>query len=266
MGSEYFDLILSLISFTLNVNYSLINGSIMARLPRFNLPGIPQHIIQRGNNRQACFFYEHDYIVYLDKLNEYSKKYNVQIHSFVLMTNHVHLLLTPEEGDGVSRLMQSLGRYYVRYVNQAYQRSGTLWEGRFKSTLVDSENYLLAVSRYIELNPVRAKMVEDPAEYPWSSYQQNAIGKAINLITPHFCYQSLGKTDKERQAAYQALFSDKLPDIILEQIRNSTNKAWALGNTAFKKQIETKTGRRSSPSLRGGDRKSAEYKLKKQMQ
>ncbi|MCU7937813.1 MAG: transposase [gamma proteobacterium symbiont of Bathyaustriella thionipta] len=236
----------------------------MARLPRLNLPGIPQHVIQRGNNHQACFFSEQDYTVYLDKLNEYSKKYKVQIHSYILMTNHVHLLLTPEDSEGVSRLLQSLGRYYVRYINQTYQRSGTLWEGRFKSTLVDSENYLLTVSRYIELNPVRAQMVSHPADYPWSSFKKNALGKNVNLITPHACYQSLGNTDKERQTAYLTLFAQELNDKTLEEIRTTTNKAWVLGEKNFKKQVEKQTGRRASPSLRGGDRKSAQYKLRKE--
>ncbi len=178
----------------------------MARLPRLNLPGIPQHVVQRGNNRQVCFFAEQDYTVYLSKLKEYSQKYKVAVHSYILMTNHVHLLLTPEEGDSVSRLIQSLGRYYVRYVNQTYGRSGTLWEGRYKSTLVDSDNYFLTVSRYIELNPVRANMVEHPVEYPWSSYQRNALGKPIELLAPHDCYQSLGKDDKKRQEIYKSLF------------------------------------------------------------
>ena len=136
----------------------------MARLPRLNLPGIPQHVIQRGNNRHVCFYTEQDYTVYLSKLKEYSEKYQVAVHSYVLMTNHVHLLMTPEEGDGVSKLIQSLGRYYVRYVNKTHGRTGTLWEGRYKSTLVDSENYFLTVSRYIELNPVRADMVGHPGE------------------------------------------------------------------------------------------------------
>jgi putative transposase len=128
----------------------------MARLPRLNLPGIPQHIVQRGNNRQVSFFTEQDYAVYLDKLKDYAKQYKVDVHAFVLMTNHVHLLVTPETEKGVSQLMQSLGRYYVMYINKTYQRTGTLWEGRYKSTLVDSANYFLLVSRYIELNPVRA--------------------------------------------------------------------------------------------------------------
>ena len=145
----------------------------MARLPRLNLPNIPQHVVQRGNNRQVCFFSEQDYTVYLDKLKDYAKKCHVNEHAFVLMTNHVHLLMTPETEKGVSQLMQSLGRYYVMYINKTYQRTGTLWEGRYKSksTVVDSEKYFLLVSRYIELNPVRANMVEHPAEYPWSSCQ-----------------------------------------------------------------------------------------------
>ena len=231
----------------------------MARLPRLNLPNIPQHVVQRGNNRQVCFFDESDYAVYLDKLKEYSQKYKVAVHSYVLMTNHVHLLLTPSDEIGVSRLIQALGRFYVRYVNYTYERTGTLWEGRYKSTLVDSDNYFLIVSRYIELNPVRAKMVKHPSEYPWSSYQKNALGVPIQLITPHFCYQSLGKTDQLRQQAYKSLFDHQIPDYTLEEIRESLNKAWVLGDNNFKQQIEKQTGRRASPNLRGGDRKSKKY-------
>ena len=232
----------------------------MARLARLNLSGIPQHVVQRGNNRQACFFTEQDYTVYLSKLKEYSQKYHVAVHSYVLMTNHVHLLLTPEEGDSVSRLIQSLGRYYVRYVNQTHGRSGTLWEGRYKSTLIDSDNYFLVVSRYIELNPVRAQMVRHPVEYPWSSYQKNAMGKQIELLTPHNCYQSLGKTDEKRQEVYKSLFEQQIPDYTVKEIRNATNKAWVLGDERFKQQIEKQTGRRASPQMRGGDRKSDKYK------
>ena len=136
----------------------------MTRLPRLNLPNIPQHIIQRGNNRQACFFAEQDYWVYLDKLNAYRKKFDVDVHAYVLMTNHVHLLATPKTQFGVSELMQSLGRYYVRYINQTYRRTGTLWDGRYKSTLVDAKTYFLTVSRYIELNPVAANMVAHHAD------------------------------------------------------------------------------------------------------
>lgn len=232
----------------------------MARLPRLNLPGIPQHVIQRGNNRQVSFFYEQDYTVYLDKLKDYAKKYKVAVHAYVLMTNHVHLLMTPETEKGVSQLMQSLGRYYVRYINQTYSRSGTLWEGRYKSTLVDSEHYFLLVSRYIELNPVRADMVEHPAQYPWSSYQGNALGKAIELLTPHDSYNALGQTAEERQTAYRALFEYHIPELTLKEIREATNKAWVLGDNRFKEQIERQTGRRVSPQQRGGDRRSKAYR------
>jgi len=232
----------------------------MARLPRLNLPGIPQHVVQRGNNRQVCFFTEKDYVVYLDKLKEYGKKYKVSVHAYVLMTNHVHLLLTPATEKGVSQLMQSLGRYYVRYVNHTYNRTGTLWEGRFKSTLVDSERYLLTVSRYIELNPVRAGMVKHTVEYPWSSYHRNALGKDIKLLTSHGCYERLGQTKSKRKVAYRDLFVDNITNLTVDQIREATNKAWVLGDGSFKTQIEKQTGRRVSPMQRGGDRKSEGYK------
>ena len=234
----------------------------MARLPRLNLPGIPQHVIQRGNNKQVSFFNDTDYAVYLDKLKLYSEKYSVTVHSYVLMTNHVHLLMTPETEQGVSQVMQALGRYYVRYINQTYGRTGTLWEGRYKSTLVDGDNYFLTVSRYIELNPVRAGMVAHPAEYPWSSYQYNALGKPIELITPHIIYQGLAKTEKTRQKRYSALFDKMIPDYTLEEIRDSINRAWVLGDERFKQQIEKQTGRRTSPLTRGGDRRSEEYRAK----
>jgi putative transposase len=232
----------------------------VARLPRLNLPGIPQHVVQRGNNRQASFFAEQDYTVYLDKLKDYGKKYKVAVHAYVLMTNHVHLLLTPDTEKGVSQLMQALGRYYVMYVNKTYQRSGTLWEGRYKSTLVDSENYFLLVSRYIELNPVRASMVDHPAEYPWSSYRGNALDMDIGLLTTHSCYEALGIDDNERQNAYRALFDYHIEDLALQEIRDATNKAWVLGENRFKQQIEQQAGRRASPLPKGGDRKSKVYR------
>ncbi len=232
----------------------------MARLNRLNLPDVPQHVIQRGNNRQASFFADDDYAVYLDKLHEYARKYSVSVHAFVLMTNHVHLLMTPSDERGISRLMQSLGRYYVRYVNSTYRRSGTLWEGRYRSTLVDGEGYLLAVSRYIELNPVRANMVSHPRDYPWSSYQGNALGKNIKLIRPHPLYMALGKEAKERQNAYKKLFRRDIDEDTLVKIRQGTNKGWVIGNDRFKVEIEEMTGRRASPKPRGGDRKSKQFK------
>ena len=232
----------------------------MARLPRLYFPGCPQHVIQRGNNREACFYDEADYKAYLSFLKEAASKYQVVIHAFVLMTNHVHLLATPRDEQGISRLMQAQGRKYVQYFNFTHGRTGTLWEGRYKSTLVDSDSYLLTVYRYIELNPVRAGMVSHASEYPWSSYQSNALGKPIQLLTPHALYLQLGKTEAERQDAYRSLFRGKMPERELMTIREATNKAWVLGDDRFKAKIEAKTGRRAVPLGRGGDRKSAEYR------
>ena len=232
----------------------------MARLPRLYLPGCAQHVIQRGNNREACFYEEADYKAYLSFLKDAAVKHQVMIHAFVLMTNHVHLLLTPSDERGVSRMMQALGRKYVQYFNYAHNRTGTLWEGRYKSTVVDADNYLLKVYRYIELNPVRANMVEHAADYPWSSYQANAGGKAIQLLTPHPLYNGLGKTEKARQAAYQTLFNGTMPEQDINAIRHATNKAWVLGDERFKTQIAQKTGRRAEPLGRGGDRKSAKFR------
>ena len=151
----------------------------MARLPRLYLPGCAQHVIQRGNNREACFYDDADYKAYLSFLKDAANKYKIAIHAFVLMTNHVHMLITANDDRGVSRMMQALGGKYVRYFNFTHGRTGTLWKGRYTSTLVDSENYLLTVYRCIELNPVRAGMVTHASEYPWSSYRGNALGKSI---------------------------------------------------------------------------------------
>jgi len=232
----------------------------MARLPRLFLPGCAQHVIQRGNNREACFYSEADYKTYLAFLKDVATKYEVAIHAFVLMTNHVHLLVTPRDEQGVSRMMQAQGRKYVQYFNFTQRRTGTLWEGRYKSTLVDADNYLLTVYRYIELNPVRANMVAHASEYPWSSYQGNALGKPIQLLTPHLLYRRLGKTAEERQTAYRALFRGRMAERDLAVIREATDKAWVLGDDRFKQQIEAKTGRRSVPLGRGGDRKSDLYR------
>ena len=178
----------------------------MARRKRICPAGIPQHIIQRGNNRQACFGLEEDFSAYAHWLEEASRKYQVAIHAWVFMTNHIHLLATPTSEDGISRMMQSTGRRYVRYFNHTYRRSGTLWEGRFKSCVVDAENYLLTCQRYIELNPVRANMVESPADYKWSSYHANGLLRASRLSTPHEIWMRLGLSDKERAERYRGLF------------------------------------------------------------
>ena len=231
----------------------------MASHPRRFLPGIPIHLIQRGNDRKVCFFTDRDYIIYLDKQRERSEICSVAIHSYVLMTNHVHLLCTPQDSESISMMMQGLGRYYVRYINNTYQRTGTLGEGRFKASMVSSERYLLTVSRHIELNPIRAGKVKHPGEYPWSSYRRNVLGKEIKLITPHPVYLALGNDKRERRFRYQPLFDQYIPDCTLEEIRVATNKAWVLGDGEFKQQIEQQPCYALPPFPRGGDRKSNKF-------
>lgn len=223
----------------------------MARLTRLCLPDIPQHIIQRGTNRQVCFASEEDFVAYSYWLTESASKYDVEIHAWVLMTNHVHLLVTPKTSEGVSRMMQTLGRHYVRYFNCTYRRTGTLWEGRFKSCVVNAEEYLLICQRYIELNPVRAGMVVSPEAYVWSSYRANGLGRATKLWTPHWVYNRLGKTVEERAKAYRALFSGHLDKKALDEIRVASNKGMALGSDKFKQEIEALSGRRVTPKKRG---------------
>ncbi len=223
----------------------------MARLLRICPPGIPQHIIQRGNNRAVCFAAAEDFAAYAHWLHESSERYGVAIHAWVFMTNHVHILATPLEPGSISRMMQRVGRHYVRYFNKAYQRTGTLWEGRFKSCVVDAEGYLLICQRYIELNPVRANMVSGPADYRWSSYRSNGQGKPSRIWTPHEAYLRLGKSGRERMLAYQALFGAHIDGALLNDIRGSVNKGLALGNEQFKEQIEALTGQRVTPRKRG---------------
>ena len=227
----------------------------MARLKRVSLIGVPEHVIQRGNNRQNCFASEEDMKAYLHWLKEYSKKYQVGIHAWVLMTNHVHLLCTPQKEEAISKMMQSVGRMYVRYFNYTYKRSGTLWEGRFKSGLIQSERYLLEVYRYIELNPVRANMVNDPSENRWSSYQCNGLGKTSDLLTPHPEYLALGSTIQERQVNYRDLFKAHTAKVMLEDIRDCINKGLALGNDRFTAEIEELTNKRVTAGVKGRPKK-----------
>ncbi|MGZ8919130.1 MAG: transposase, partial [Methylobacter sp.] len=224
----------------------------MARLPRIIIPGQPQHIIVRGNNRSEIFCCDADYRFYLEKLQAACKKHDCQVHAYVLMTNHVHLLMTPFSEAGLGKTLQMLGRYYVQYFNYCYRRTGTLGEGRYKATLIDSESYLLTCMRYIELNPVRAGMVTDPADYPWSSYRLNALGQADDLVTPHAEYLRLGTDDSERRTAYSALFEQAISETQINEIRDATNKAWALGDGRFKERIELQLARRVEPTARGG--------------
>jgi putative transposase len=187
-------------------------------------------------------------------------KHGCDIHAYVLMTNQVHLLITPYEEQSLAKALQMLGRYYVQYYNHCYQRTGTLWEGRYKATLIDSATYLLTCMRYIELNPVRAGMVAHPSEYPWSSYHYNALGQPNDLLTPYLEYWRLGKTDEARQAAYRLLFKHHISKSSVTEIREATNKAWVLGNDRFKRRIQQKLERRVEPAVKGGDRKSEQFK------
>lgn len=232
----------------------------MARLPRFVLPGHPQHVIVRGNNREPIFFAEEDYRFYLDKLKDACIKHRCDVHAYVLMTNHVHLLMTPHQKESISKVMQMLGRYYVQYFNYTYKRTGTLWEGRYKASLVDSEAFALTCYRYIELNPVRAGMVQHPAEYPWSSYRHNALGHDDQLVTSHYLYNALSDAEKTRQAHYRALFEAHIDQKTIDEVRRCANKAWVLGSDYFKTKIELQLNRRAQPSARGGDRRSNEFK------
>lgn len=237
--------------FLSNANIPFFHVKAMARLPRISPADVPVHIIQRGNNRQVCFAADEDYGAYVGWLTEYAKKYRVDVHAWILMSNHVHLLCTPREGGSPSLLMQSLGRRYVRYFNHKYQRSGTLWEGRYKSCLIQEELYLLEVYRYIELNPVRAGLVADPGDYRWSSYQVNGLGRKYGLCTPHHLYHALGVNSVERRAAYRALFAQQVEGELLDAIRANANKGLALGDDRFKEEIETVTGRRVRAKKRG---------------
>jgi len=227
----------------------------MPRKTRLCPPGVAQHVIQRGNNRQVCFCADEDYAVYAHWLREAATKFRVQIHAWVFMTNHVHLLVTPVEPEGVSRMMQQLGRWYVRYFNKTYRRSGTLWEGRFKSCLVQSTEYLLQCYRYIELNPVRASMVNDPVDYKWSSYRCNGIGVESGLLTAHQEYLSLGANKQERLENYRSLFRYQVDVALLTEIRESLNMGLVLGSERFKDEIEAALAKKARPGISGRPKK-----------
>ena len=223
----------------------------MPRRPRLSLPNVPMHLIQRGNNRQACFFSEEDYRFYLEWLQEYAVKAGVRIHAYVLMTNHVHLLLTPAGNGSPARLMQSLGRRYVQYINRFYRRTGSLWEGRYKSSLVQVETYLLACYRYIELNPVRAGMVNDPGQYRWSSYRANGLGQPDARLTPHLLYLAQGRGADERVQAYRALFRPHLDAEAAVDIRQALQLGMPVGQDRFAELVCARAGVRFNSGKRG---------------
>ncbi len=228
----------------------------MPRRARLSLPGIAWHIIQRGNNRSACFYAPEDYRKYLDTLEEQATAHGCQVHAYVLMTNHVHLLVTPERVDSASLMMKHLGQRYVQYINRTYQRTGTLWEGRFRSCLAQDEKYVLACYRYIELNPVRANMVEHPADYPWSSFRVNGQGASNRLIIEHPQYHTLGLSPESRHHAYRALFCAHMEPDLANQIRSATNGNYVLGNERFQEECAAMLERRVTPGASGRPRKT----------
>lgn len=223
----------------------------MARLPRYFVKGVPLHIILRGNNREPVFGNDEDCQFFKEVLQEAAQRHELAIHAYVFMTNHIHLLATPATEQSVPKTLQSVGRRYVQYFNYRYQRTGTLWEGRYRATVVEAETYLFECMRYIELNPVRAGMVAHPRDYVWSSYRANAESKADKLITPHELYRRLARDEHERRLAYRALVKLPMDAELLEEIRACTHKGWALGGGRFQEKIERLAERRTRPLPKG---------------
>ncbi len=227
----------------------------MPRKPRFYVPGAPVHAVQRGHNRSAVFFADLDYLEYLRCLKQAADSCGCAVHAYVLMTNHAHLLLSAERAESVGRLFQSLGRHYVRYVNETYQRHGGLWEGRYRCSVIDSQAYLLSCMRYIELNPVRAGMVDHPASYRWSSYAANALGVSNALLTAHAEYVALGRLPDNRQSVYRGLFEVAPASEELSLFRGALQTGTPLGNEQFKQEIEAALRLKVGFARRGRPRK-----------
>lgn len=223
----------------------------MARLPRLVVPFQPHHVIQRGNDRQSVFRDDDDRRAFLDWLRIAAKQYKVAIHAYVLMPNHVHLLASPSDAQGLGRMMQWVGRYYVPYFNRKYARVGTLWQGRYLASVIDSERYFMVCSRYIEQNPVRANLVASPAEFPWSSHAHHVGLQSDPLVTDHPLYWALGNTPFQREAAYLALVEQILENHDIELINQAVLKGWPLGGEQFKTSLAARIKRRVGPARRG---------------
>lgn len=218
---------------------------------RLILPDVAVHVVQRGVNRAACFGEQADYLVYLSNLRQLSARHGCEVHAYCLMTNHVHLLLTPQTADACTKMMRDLGQRYVPYFNRRRGRTGTLWEGRFRSCIVESARYVLACYRYIELNPVRARMVADAASYPWSSYAVNSGKVCDPMVTAHAEFAALAMDSDRRYAAYRALFADEIDEPLLAAIRDCTNQGYPLASDAFKSNVAARLGRKIAPSRPG---------------
>ena len=223
----------------------------MARQARLTVPHYPHHVIQRGNNKQSIFRDDRDRERLLSLLHEYSLKAQVAVHAYVLMDNHFHLLLTPDDSKGLPQMMQALGRAYVRYFNTRHGRTGTLWEGRYRSSLIDSEQYLLSCMAYIDLNPVRAGMVTDPAHHPWSSHRHLIGLSRDKLVTPHALFWGLGNTPFAREAAYAEFVRAGLSAQQQSDLTRAALTGWSLGSESFLMALAQKTGRRLAPARPG---------------
>jgi len=215
----------------------------MSRKPRLFVAGIPCHIIQRGNNRNPIFFSDEDYYFFLQVLQEAKRKHPCFVYGYCLMTNHFHLLIEPKEKENISLLMKLLGAKYVRYVNRTYKRTGTLWEGRFKCSLIEEELYFLACLHYIEMNPLRAGIINSPELYPWSSYRFRALGEKSPVLDFDPWYNGLGQNTYERQLKYRHFFQNSLSESTWKLIRETTNKGGIFGSNRFKEHIEKMIGR-----------------------
>lgn len=227
----------------------------MPRKLRLHLPDVSQHVIQRGVDRMPTFFADDDCLFYLALLQEYTAKHHIQLHAYCLMTNHVHLLLSAPDAAALGKLMQDIGRRYVQYINKTYKRCGTLWQGRYKASFVQSQEYLLTCMRYIELNPIRANMVQAPAEYRFSSYGCNALGKANPLITPHIEYLQLGSTPTTQQQHYRDLFMHEIDEPALNLIRIATQQGVVVGDSRFSDLISQRVGFSVVPRTQGRPKK-----------
>lgn len=223
----------------------------MARLPRLTLAGYPHHVIQRGNNRQVIFADRQDFEAMLALLAENAQKFRVAVHAYVLMDNHFHLLVTPATDDALPLMMQAVGRSYVRYFNDRHGRSGTLWEGRYRSTLIETERYLLACMAYIDLNPVRAGMVGQALGWPWSSHAHYLGQRIDRLVTPHALYWALGNTPFAREAAYAELVQAGISGAEQTALTDATLRGWALGGADFVADLQKKSPRRVSKARPG---------------
>jgi putative transposase len=232
----------------------------MARLPRLIIPGQPHHLIQRGAGRQPVFLDDEDHLRFLRHVKEGARQFKVAVHAYVLMSNHFHLLVTPADATGLARMMQWIGRYYVPYFNLKYQRSGTLWQGRYRTAVIDSERYFMLCSRYIELNPVRAGIVATPTDYSWSSYRHHAGLAPDALITEHPLFWALGNTPFAREAAYRHLIEQTLTARDTTALTEATLKGWAVGSDGFKSMLAQQTGQRVAPLKPGRPKKPAVQK------